>query len=215
MSRAHDHGYDDPVRNVVWKMPTSSSTRFSKWGGPSNDVWVDVGASYYFAGSISMTYIPGLDVILIGNGGNDAGLNQTVVGGWGVFDPATGVLYAQGLTASYPTFNGAPSTAPLGDSSGLWPGICQPRWSSSLGAALAWDMDSGSTTKVFRVTPPAVGDPRTGTWNIDYLPLDGGNSVTPSAAAAAGTYGKFFLWDEARICGVINSASENGYFFKF
>lgn len=197
----------DPVRDVAWKMPTSSNTPFAKWGGPTSDSWTNVGISQNFSGSLSLTYIPGLDVILVGNGGNDAGSNQTIVGGWAVFDPADGTLY-------YPTFTGAPATAPNGDASGLWPGIVQPRWAASLGAVLAWDMDTGHTTKVLRITPP-VGNPRTDAWTIDYLPISGSNVVTPAAAPAAGTYGKFFVWDDARICGVITSASHGGYFFRY
>lgn len=197
----------DPVRNVMWKMPTSSNTPFSKWGGPTNDVWTDVGASRYFSGSVSMTYIPGLDVILVGNGGNDAGTNQTVLGGWAVFDPATGSFYT-------PTFTGAPTSLPAGDASGLWPGITQPRWSARLGAVLAWDMDTGHTTKVLKITPP-VGNPRTNAWTLSYLPISGANAVTPTAAPAAGTYGKFFVWDVAGICGVIPTATQPGFIYRY
>lgn len=198
----------DPIRNVVWKRPTSSNTPFSKWGGPSDDTWTNVGSSIDFSGSVSLCHIPGHDVILVGNGGNDAGSNQTIVGGWAVFDPATGTMY-------YPTFTGAPATAPNGDASGLWPGICQPRWAASLGAALAWDMDSGHTTKILKISPPASGDPRTTAWTLSYLTVDGANAVTPSAAAATGTYGKFWVWDTHKVCGVLNAASEGGFFFRY
>jgi len=205
----------DPVRNCVWKMPTSSSTRFTRWGGPSADAWTDVGPAVYFSGSVSLCYIPGLDLILVGNGGRDSGA-QTIVGGWGVFDPATGVLYAKGMTSTYPTFTGAPTVAPAGFDTGLWPGLCQPRWAASLGAVLAWDNNvAGSTTRVMRVTPPTSGDPRTGTWNIDYLPVSTANTGVPSTATFNGTYGRFFVWDAARICGVVNSVDEAGFFFRY
>lgn len=205
----------DPVRNCVWKMPTSSSTRFSRWGGPDNDNWTDVGDTVYFSGSVSLCYIPGLDLILVGNGGRDSGA-QSIVGGWGVFDPKTGVLYAKGMTTTFPTFAGAPTVAPAGFDTGLWPGLCQPRWAASLGAVLAWDNSvAGTTTRVMRVTPPASGDPRTGTWTIDELPVSATNAVTPSTATFNGTYGRFFVWDAARVCGVINSVDEAGFFFRY
>lgn len=205
----------DPVRNCVWKMPTSSGTPFTRWGGPDADTWTDVGPAVYFSGSVSLCYIPGLDLILVGNGGRDSGA-QTIIGGFGIFDPATGVLYAKGMTGTYPTFAGAPTVAPAGFDTGLWPGLCQPRWAASLRAALAWDNNvTGTTTRIMRITPPASGDPRTGTWNIDYLPVSTANAVTPSTATANGTYGRFFVWDAARICGVVNNVDEAGFFFRY
>ena len=119
------------------------------------------------------------------------------------------------MTSTYPTFVGAPTQAPAGFSTGLWPGTCQPQWAPSLGAALAWDMSAGSTTQIMRITPPASGDPRTGTWTIDYLPVSNANRVTPTEAAIRGTYGRFFVWDSARICGVVNDVNEAGYFFRY
>lgn len=205
----------DPLRDCIWKMPTAASVSFSRWGGPNRDSWVDIGGANYFNGSLSLCYLPGLDLILVGNGGDDAGLNQTVVGGWGIFDPKTGQLYARGITSTYPTFTGAPVIGPAGFACGLWPGLCQPQWAESLGAVLAWDMSAGSTTQVMRITPPSSGDPRTGTWTIDFLPVSGSNQVVPTAAVNSGTYGRFFVWDAARICGVVNDVNEAGYFFRY
>ena len=212
-------GYDaacyDSVRGVVWKMPTSTTAPFSYWGGPSSDSWTTAATSYYMTGPVSLCHSPTLDVILVGNGGNDTGTGlQTIVGGFGVLDPSTGTLYANGMTGTYPTFTGAPGTAPNGFATGLWPGTCQTRWSARLGAFLSWDMDAGSETQVMRITPPG-SSLFTGTWTIDYLTVSGSNVVTPSAAVAAGTYGRFFVWDAAGICGVVNATSEAGYFFRY
>lgn len=203
----------DPVRNCVWKLPTASAVPFSRWGGPSSDSWTDVGSApgpsgTGFSGACSLCYIPGHDLILVGNGGDDTGsVLQTIAGGFAVFDPADGSMH-------YPTFTGAPSGTSA-FACGLRAGTCQPQWAESLGAALAWDMSAGSTTQIMRITPPASGDPRTTAWTIDYLTVSGSNAVTPSAAYITGTYGRFFVWDAAGICGVINSINEEGYFFRY
>lgn len=218
-------GYDaacyDGVRQVVWKVPSSSGSSFVEyWGGPSNDVWTPTAIQQYFSGPCSLCHSPGLDVILIGNGGNDlvaggGSPSQSIVGGFGLIDPATGTLYAQGHTATFPTFTGAPATAPNGFATGLWPGLCQPRWSATLGAFLAWHMTTGNTTQIMKITPPASGSLFTGTWAISYLTVSGSNAETPSAAQPAGTYGRFFVWDAMGICGVINAVGEAGYFFRY
>ncbi len=164
-----------------------------------------------------MCHSPSLNLVLVGNGGDDQGGigYQAITGGFGILDPVTGTFYAKGMTTTYPTFTGAPTTAPAGFATGLWAGTCQPRWSARLGAFLAWDNSAGSTTQVMKITPPSSGNARTGTWTITYLPVDVGNTVTPSAAVATGTYGRFFLWDSLGICGVINSVNETGYFFRY
>jgi hypothetical protein len=210
----------DPKRNVAWHKGAGYESEFVKWGGPNNDSWTaPAGApSYVMWGGHSLAYCPPLDLILVGNGDNSGTgvgpLNQTIDGGFGVFDPATGVLYAKGVTSTFPTFTGAPPRfAPW--STGLCPGLCLPQWSSRLGAFLAWDNDAGQTTKVMRIAPPASGDPRTGTWTVDYLPVSAANAVTPSAAHFNGTYGRFFVWDEAGICGAVNNVNEAGFFFRY
>lgn len=211
----YDSGCYDSFRNVAWKKPSSSSNPFSKWGGPTNDVWTNVGSGDYLGGPVGLCYIPTLDLILVGNGGDDQGSGlQTIVGGWGVFDPVTGVLYAQGVSGSFPTFTGAPAlNSPW--ATGLFPGLTVPQWEPSLGACLAWHNKTGHETAIMRITPPTSGDPRTGTWTVDYLPVSGSNTVTPSVSQLTGTYGRFAVFPSLGICTVVNSVSEKGYAFKY
>ncbi|WP_425257002.1 hypothetical protein ACPOLB_15990 [Rubrivivax sp. RP6-9] len=208
----------DPVRNVGWKKEAGGSNKFWKWSGPATDTWTAVGADHYLSGGLSLAYCPTHDLILVGNGDNSGTgsgtLNQTIAGGFGVFDPATGTLYAKGVTATYPVFTGAPALNAAW-STGLSPGLCLPQWEPSLGAFLAWDMSAGSTTQIMRITPPASGDPRTGAWAVDHLPVAGSNTVTPSPAAANGTYGRFAVYPKLGICVVVNAVGETGYFFKY
>ena len=207
----------DPLRNSgnggVWKMPSGGSPTFSWWGGPSDDNWHDVGGTVSYSGACSLSHMPTEDIILVGNGGNDlvaggGSASQSVTGGFQVLDPNTGTLYS-------PTFTGAPTSAPSGFSTGLWPGNCQPQWSSILGAFLAWDMTSGNTTQIMKITPGA--NPRTDPWTISYLTVSGSNTVTPSARTDTGTYGRFWVWEfnGYGLCGVINSTAEAGFVFRY
>lgn len=159
------------------------------------DTRVNVGGQEAWAGQCSLAMHPSGSYMLVGNGDPDQG--QTVSGGWCVFDPATGTYY-------YPTFSGSVS-------GGLWPGFCQPVWVASLGKFCAWDNDTDRHL-ITTLTPGA--NPFSDTWTISALTVDGGNTVTPSAAPAAGTYGQFSHIPAAGILTMCATATHPGYFFK-
>jgi hypothetical protein len=143
---------------------------------------------------------PTHDLLLVGNG--DTGLGQTVTGGWCVFDCTTGGYH-------FPTFSQQASPAL---SNGLEPGRCQPVWVPELGCALAWDHTTNRTA-ITTLTP--TGDPRTDPWTVGTLTVAPGNTVTPTAADPTGTYGRFFVWRQARIAGVVNAINQPTYFFRY
>lgn len=170
------------------------------------DTWVNVGSAQVFAGDVSLTYIPTIDCILIGEGG-DAGtgtVGQTVAGGWLVFNCAAGTYHT-------PTFTGAPGLGVAG-AGGMWPGDAKPVWVDSLGAACAWD-NSSSTTLITTVTPPA-SNPTSNAWTVSTLSVSGSNAVTPSAARPNGTWGRFMHWPAAGCFVLLNEHNTPGYFFK-
>jgi hypothetical protein len=113
-------------------------------------------------------------------------------------------------TWHFPTFSGAPAVNNPG-TGGLWPGLCQPTWVPNLGAFCAWDNDT-SRTLITTLAPGA--DPRTDAWTVSTLAVDGGNTVTPSAAQGNGTYGRFQYWPAGGGFVLLNAASGPGYFFK-
>lgn len=189
----------DPSRGakgVIWCRRTGSSI-IQKYDVAS-DTLVNVGGATVWNGDCSLTYLPSLDCILVGNG---EASGQSVTGGWCVFDCTTYSYY-------FPTFTGAPAINSPGVG-GLWPGSCQPEWVPSLGAACAWDNDT-QLTQITRLTPGA--NPRTDNWTITTMPVTGG--VTPSAAQAAGTYGRWRYWPGAGGFVLLNSYNAPGYFYK-
>lgn len=114
-----------------------------------------------------------------------------------VFDCVTGTVYT-------PTFSGSVS-------GGIRLGKQQWHWVESLGVAASWD-NASSRTLITTLTPPA--DPRTGTWTVGSLSVDGSNAVTPDAAATNGTFGRFAYSSALDGFLVFNSTSGSTYFFK-
>ena len=180
-----------------------------RWAGTSvmqrydvaADSWTNVGSAQAYASAMSMAYYPGADLILLGNG-DDQGGGQSFQ--WGLFDCAAGTYH-------FPTFTGAPALG-VAHTGGLWPGDCQPVWVAALGCFCAWD-NSTSRTLITTITPPA-SSPKTNAWTVSTLPVSGANTVTPSAAAGAGTYGRFAYWPAAGGFVLLNSNTEAGYFYK-
>lgn len=200
----------DPTRGTagsVWQRWQGTS-KIQRWDVATN-TWASSASqsAQAWAGQCSLALHPSGAYMLVGQGDNQGGsgaVRQTVAGGWAVFDCAAQTYHT-------PTFTGAPA---LGSPNvgGLWPGQCQPVWVPALGCFCAWDNDS-SRTSIITITPPA-SNPTTNAWTLGTLSVDGSNAVTPSAAQAAGTYGRFFWWPDAGGFVLLNDWNETGYFFK-
>lgn len=186
----------------------TSGSIWRRWHGTAKmerydiaaDTWEQVGSLEAWSGANSLTYLSGHDCILIGNGDDGS---QTIAGGFAVFDCSAGTYHT-------PTFTGAPSLN-VAHNGGLWPGRCQPIWLQSKGYAVAWDNDT-NRTQILRLTPGA--NPKSDAWTVDTLPVDGGNTHTPSAAQANGTHGRFGYWAAADALYVINAVGEQGSLYR-
>ena len=179
-------GAYDSLRHALWYRGNNTGS-FSKYDITA-DAWTSQGSAQAMSLTSALAYHPDSDTLLWGN--------ADLASDWAVFDCATATLYQ-------PTFSGTPA-------GGLTPGRAQMHWVPSLGAFVCWD-NSTATTLITRLTPPA--NPRTGTWVIDTLPVSGANTVTPSAAAANGTYGRFFYSPTLDGFGLFNSVSGSVYFY--
>lgn len=162
------------------------------------DTRTTVGAQKAFSAECSLAYHPD-DWILLGSEGDggSGGPDWSGSAKFCVFDCATGSYY-------FPTFSGTVS-------GGLQAGTCQPIWVPEEGKFCAWDNDTDRTL-ITTLTPGA--DPFSDPWTISALTVDVGNTVTPSAAPAAGTYGQFNYIPAAGIFTMCATATHPGYFYK-
>lgn len=188
----------DPTRHAIWIVPSGMASVYryaiptsgGAHRGAAASLIGSTGSSRYYT---SATYIPGHDVLLIGNTMDEYGNS----GSWRVFDCVTGAGYN-------PTFSGS---MPMGGGYGH----SQPRWVPALGAICAWN-NSSNTTQITKLTPGA--DPRRDAWTVSALPVSDSNAVTPSAKVTYGTYGRFAY--SPRLGGFLlfNSSSGPTYFYK-
>lgn len=187
----------DVSRHAIWFVPggTEEVHRYDipGSGGAHTGSFTTVGSAQARSGYISVGYMPGEDVLLIGNS-NDGKTSS----GWEVFDCATGQRYT-------PTFSGSAAIE------AHTAGRCALRWVASLGAFCTWN-NASSTTLITRLTPGA--NPRSSTWTIDTLPVSGSNAVTPSACTTLGTYGRFAYSPNLGGFLVFNSTGGTTYFYK-
>lgn len=73
----------------------------------------------------------------------------------------------------------------------------------------------GNGPSIYVLAPPAVGqNPLTATWTWSKIDPAAGNSVTPTAAEANGTYGRFWHSPALNCCGVVNAVTQKMYVFK-
>jgi hypothetical protein len=173
----------DPSRNAVWWRGNSTGG-FAKYDVAS-DAWSAVGIMEVESAR-GMCWLPGDDCILaIGDG---------FTGQIRVFDCATGTHYA-------PALSGTP-TVGLNFANG-----CQPVWVPSMNAAALWN-NSSDTATVTLFHKPA--DPRTGTWTVSSMTFAG---MTPSVAAANGTFGRFAYSVNLHGFLLINATNQPIYFF--
>lgn len=149
------------------------------------DTWTAAGSTVAVSGSVSICYLPDDDCLLVGIGTNLR-----------VFDCATNTWYS-------PTFSGSGALSNYG--------LTQWRWCAELGACIGWH-NATSTTLITSLTKPT--NPRTDTWTIGTLTVDGSNAVTPTAATGAGTFGRFSYSNKLKIAILFNSTSGSHYFFK-
>lgn len=191
----------DPLRRAIWvfEKGTSAAVRYDI---PPSDTaahlgtYQRVGTSWSRGGAVSICYLPGHDVILVGqNDGYSHGATSNHH--WRVFDCATGAVHS-------PAFTGM-----LGN--GVVPGLCQPRWVPALQAACVWD-NTSNTTQISSLTPS--GDPRVDPWHFDTLPVAGVNAVVPTPATPNGTLGRWAYSPRLGGFFVFNSTAGPTYFYK-
>jgi len=72
-------------------------------------------------------------------------------------------------------------------------------WVPSLRAIVAWSGGTGFDL----LTPPATGNPATGTWQWSRLEASTENTVTPDPATPNGVYGRFFHSPQFNCLGVV------------
>jgi hypothetical protein len=189
-------GCHDTTRpNVVWRAYHGSGA-FRKHDLQADTITA-VGSAHGLSGNLSLTHMPDSDCILVGHGDPLASTNS----GWKVFDCVTGTFYS-------PTFTGG--NTPGSAHANGWPGSCQPSWDAVQRCAWVWDMNTGHTTKLMKLTPGA--NPRTDAWTVTEVTATGG--VTPTPRLANGTYGRAFLWPSKSVFIVINAVTQSGYFYR-
>lgn len=102
-----------------------------------------------------------------------------------------------------------------------------PTWASytALGApsrsGVVYDYDNdrylvwGNGSSIYVLTPPAIGqNPLAATWVWSKIDPAAGNTVTPTAAASNGTYGRFWYSPSMKCCGVVNAVTQKMYVFR-
>ena len=175
----------DPTRHALWYR-SSGTGGFYKYD-ITGDSWAAQGSSFAVSGYSGLEYLPDYDCILW--------INSGLTNGFAVFDCATTTLYQPSKTGSLTGMSLS--------------GEAQPRRFTATQVAL-WD-NATSTTQINVMS--FASNPRTDTWQISQLSVDGSNAVTPTAAAANGTYGRFFYSSNLSGFGVINSITDQIYFY--
>ena len=85
-------------------------------------------------------------------------------------------------------------------------------WDEAGGRLLLWNAQT-NRAKISVLTRPSSGL-LTSAWVASELPLDAGNTVTPTAPATNGTFNRFDYIDRLGGCVLINAVDEAVYFYK-
>jgi len=180
----------DSTRHAIWYLGAGLGF-FSKYD-ITGDSWTDFISLNQFGGGNGMIYLPDHDAILIIA---DSAAQPSNIG---IYDIATNTHFPITISGSL--------------SAGLTlAGSCQPQYSQQGQFVALWNNQS-STTEISTLSIPA--DPLNDTWVASTLPVDVGNSVTPSTGQTNGTFGRFFYLPNFNVFGVINDITENIYIFK-
>lgn len=178
----------DPSRDCIWQRTRGLAT-LAKFDVKSK-TWTTHGAQKNdTGGTLSITYIPNHDILFI--------INNISTHKFWIFDCASEIYYEPALSGSLVGM--------------VLNGDCQPRYVEDGDYLALWN-NSTNTTSINKIAVPA--NPLTDAWVVSQIPVDAGNTVTPSAAQANGTYGRFFYSPILGGFGMWNAANENPYFFK-
>lgn len=185
----------DPSRHAIW-VATRNNDPIHRYaipstGAPNLGTYSTVGTGFDKYGCNSLVYMPGDDVLVLCSSDD----NRTVQQMW-VIDCATGQRYTPSITGS---------GALLANSFG------EVQWRRVGRALHAWN-NSANRTLITRLTPGV--DAKNDAWAMDTMPVDGGNTVTPSTRADNGTFGRFAY--SPRLGGFLlfNSTVGPTYFYK-
>jgi hypothetical protein len=137
-------------------------------------------------GQNRLIYIPDLDIVVI--------LNYFYTRKFAIhdFDRTAG-----GVCPTPPATGTPPSYSRLEH-------YCAAEWVPSLGAIVLWAGGTGFDL----LTPPASGNPATGTWTWSRLEASGSNTVTPDAITTNGVYGRFFYSPSLNCLGVVTGTDK-------
>ncbi len=180
-------GCYDPLRHCIY-FRGSGTEKIQKYD-LATKTWSQIGETLPYGRYVALEYIPDHDCLLF--------VSEHIPNRFAVFDLVT-------LTYHYPQISGAFSGMSL-------QGQCKPIFIAS-GEFAIWD-NSANTTQINRLR--FTGNPRTATWTVDTYPVDAANSVTPTARASNGTYGRFFADSDLGIMGVINGINQPIYFYRY
>ena len=186
----------DPVAQVLWLIGAQSDSSVDKYDPVANthtltNVSLWSGYSGTLAISPSRRLLVYISGSAVGQNGTFKWLDLTnITAGWR--SPAA-------VTGNAPT--------------GYGPGLV---WHDASGSFLGWN-GTPATTTIKKLTPPAT--PATGTWAWTDTAPASGNSVTPTASQANGTFGRFNIVANLGGSGrdvivLVNAVNQATYVFK-
>lgn len=175
----------DPTRHCIWYKGWNTGF-IAKYDIALNS-WSSIGSSHSVGGYLSLTYLPDQDCLLW--------ISDGLTNGFAVVDCVTGTLYEPSISGSLVGM--------------ILSGRTQPRLFDTNTLAL-WDNTSDTT---IINTLSFASNPRTDTWQIGQLPVDGSNAVTPTVKAGNGTYGRFFYIPKYDCFGVFNSNTDKIFMY--
>lgn len=149
-------------------------------------------------GAIALKYDAANDLIYI--------LSASSSSGWldypsrmSIFDPSTSLFHI------LPPYTGSLAAGMSITGHGV-------AWDEVGGRLLLWN-EQANRAKISVLTRPS-SNLLTSAWAASELTLDAGNTVTPTAAATNGTFGRFDLIPRLGICVLLNAVDQPVYFFK-
>lgn len=182
----------DEARDAVWWLGAGTS-RLTRHDVATNQWQVFSSGSESNVWSYhALTVVPEHDVLVM--------LSANLASAFAVWDAATAQMFQPGAANAPPAH-----LSQVGGKAGA-------HWVPGLNAVAMWhNQTAGSTGAITLLRAPA--NPRTQPWIWDSLPIAAANTVVPSVAVAAGTYGRFGYAPGLQGFYVFNSVDEPVYFY--